>query len=286
MWSAITVSNPPFFYLPPGIFKKYLRYLYFVSKMVLFLPPLSPNQTALFHMTHLRILSVAFDTHVPPWELPHFRGAVAHKVGLEHEWYHNHDNEHGGFHQRYPLIQYKIDRVGDQMRPMLLCLQAGVEEAHHFFSQPDWGLRIGAQDHSMRIARLQVDQHTLRVTERPILYRIHHWKPFNPENYQHFRTLTGIAEQFAFLESLLSAHLLAFASGVDWQLPTRFDLKITDLLKRDWMEYKGIKVLGFTLDFEANLTLPSGIGLGKGVSTGFGVVRRVSTPLSKHLTHG
>ena len=41
------------------------------------------------------------------------------------------------------------------------------------------------------------------------------------------------------------------------------------------MEYKGIKVLGFTLDFEANLTLPSGIGLGKGVSTGLGVVRRV-----------
>lgn len=226
-------------------------------------------------MSLLRILTVSFDAHVPPWELPAFRGAVARKVGLAHEWYHNHDNEHGGYHQRYPLIQYKTDRSGDQMRPMLLCLQQGVEEAHHFFSQPDWNLRIGkAEEQALRIARLHMEQHHLRTTEQPLRYRLHHWKPFNPENYQQFRTLTGIAEQFAFLERLLATQILAFASGVGWQLTERFDLKITDLLKRDWMEYKGIKVLGFTLDFEANVTLPPGIGLGKGVSTGFGVVRR------------
>lgn len=223
----------------------------------------------------LRLLSVAFDAHVPPWELPHFRAAVAHKVGLEHEWFHNHDNETGGFHLRYPLIQYKVDRKGDQFRPLLLCLQHGVEEAHHFFSQPDWGVRIGQRDVELRIARLDVHQHTLRVTDAPLRYRIHHWKPFNPENYQHYRSLTGLAEQYAYLESLLGSHIMAFASGVGWQITERFSLKITALLKQDWMEYKGIKVLGFTLDFEANVALPSGIGLGKAVSMGYGVVRRV-----------
>jgi hypothetical protein len=40
------------------------------------------------------------------------------------------------------------------------------------------------------------------------------------------------------------------------------------------MEYKGIKVMGFSIDFEANLTLPSGIGLGKGVSMGYGRLQR------------
>lgn len=222
----------------------------------------------------LRLLSVTFDTQLDPWELPRFRGAVARKVGLEHEWFHNHDAESGGYHQRYPLIQYKLDTWHGHMRPMLLCLQHGVEEAHHFFSQPDWSLRIGANEHPLRIARLHVDQVTLDVPEQPHVYRIHKWKAFNPENYETWRGLTGIAEQFAFLERLLAAHIIAFAEGVGWQVPERFGLKITDLLKREWLEYKGVRVLAFTLDFEVKLNLPEHIGLGKGVSMGFGVVRR------------
>jgi Cas6b C-terminal domain/Cas6b N-terminal domain len=225
-------------------------------------------------MAELRMFSVSFDTQLLPWQLPQFRGAIAQKVGLEHEWFHNHDQENGGFHQRYPLIQYKIDGHNKKLRPMLVYLQAGVEEAHRYFSQPDWTLRIGSQHHDMRIARLNVQQHQLRVTDKPHTYRIHHWKPINPENYQHFRSLHGIAEQFAFLESLLRSHVLAFASGVGWQLDARFHIKITEQLKREWVEYKGIKVLAFTLDFEGNVALPDGVGLGKGASIGYGVLRR------------
>lgn len=222
----------------------------------------------------LRILTAAFDAHVQPWELPQFRGAVAQKVGLEHEWYHNHDNENGGFHQRYPLIQYKIDRLGDQMRPTLLCLEHGVEEAHHFFSQSDWGMRVGHRDFDMRISKLDLLQHTLRMTDTPSTYRIHHWKPFSPDNYEHYKKLRGIAEEFAFLEQLMVSHILAFCNGVGWSPPERFEVKIVNLLKRNWMDYKGIKMLGFSLDFETHISLPSGIGLGKAVSMGYGVVRR------------
>ncbi|MEO6760193.1 MAG: CRISPR-associated endonuclease Cas6 [Saprospiraceae bacterium] len=222
----------------------------------------------------LRVLSVTFDTQLDPWELPRFRGAVARKVGLEHEWYHNHNAETDGYHQRYPLIQYKLDTHKGQQRPMLLCLQQGVEEAHHFFSQPDWSLRIGANEHPLRIARLHVDQLALEVSTRPFTYRIHKWKAFNPENYERWQTLRGIAEQFAFLERLLSAHIIAFAEGVGWQIPERFELKIVDLLKREKISNKGIRSEVFTLDIELNLVLPDFIGLGKGVSVGFGVLRR------------
>ena len=225
-------------------------------------------------MHRLRILSVSFDTHIQPWELPRFRGAVAHKVGLEHEWYHNHNNETGGYHQRYPLIQYKLDTHNGQIRPMLLCLDQGIEEAHHFFSRPDWGLRIGEQEHEMRIAQLHVNQHTLNVWEHPMRYRLHKWKAFNPENYEHYNTLKGIAEQFSFLERLLATHVIAFASGVGWNAEPRFEVKITNLLKKEWIEHKGIKMLAFTLEFEANVSLPDFVGLGKGAGVGFGVVRR------------
>lgn len=225
-------------------------------------------------MRKLRILSVSFDAHIQPWELPRFRGAVARKVGLEHEWYHNHNNETGGYHQRYPLIQYKLDTHNGQIRPMLLCLDQGIEEAHHFFSQANWDLRIGEQEHEMRIAQLHVNQHTLHVWEHPMHYRIHKWKAFNTENYAHYNSLKGIAEQFAFLERLLATHIIAFASGVGWNAEPRFEVKITDMLKKEWIEHKGIKMLAFTMEFEANVSLPDFIGLGKGAALGFGVVRR------------
>ena len=224
--------------------------------------------------TSLRLLSVTFDTQIDPWELPRFRGAVARKVGLEHEWYHNHNAETDGYHQRYPLIQYKLDTHCGQQRPMLLCINQGVEEAHHFFSQPDWSLRIGANEHPLRIARLHVDQLALDVSPQPFIYRIHKWKAFNPENYEIWQGLRGIAEQFAFLERLLATHIIAFAEGVGWRVAERFELKITDLLKREQISNKGIRFEAFTLDFETNLALPEYVGLGKGVALGFGVVRR------------
>ena len=224
--------------------------------------------------TSLRLLSVTFDTQIDPWELPRFRGAVARKVGLEHEWYHNHNAETDGYHQRYPLIQYKLDTHRGQQRPMLLCINQGVEEAHHFFSQPDWSLRIGANEHPLRIARLHVDQLALDVSPQPFIYRIHKWKAFNPENYEIWQGLRGIAEQFAFLERLLATHIIAFAEGVGWRVAERFELKILDLLKREQIINKGIRFEAFTLDFETNLALPEYVGLGKGVALGFRVVRR------------
>lgn len=224
--------------------------------------------------TPLRILAVSFDLPLQPWELPQFRGAIARKVGWQHEWFHNHDNTHGGYHQRYPLLQYKIERSADGLRPQLLCLQTGIEEAHHLFSQPDWDMQLGQRAvKPLRVARLHVDQYWLHTTDQPRRYRIHQWKPFNSDNYHTYRQIKGLAAQYTFLEQLLVAHLLAFASGVGWQLTERFNCCITDVLRRDWIDYKGIKVLGFTLAFEANVALPMGIGLGKGVSMGYGVVK-------------
>lgn len=225
-------------------------------------------------MKKLRLLAVSFDTHINPWDLNKFRGAVSRKVGLEHEWFHNHDNEHGGYHHRYPLIQYKIDTHGRQMRPMLLCLDDCIEEAHHFFSQSDWSLRIGDRTHDMRIARLHVDQINLNVWETFLPYRLHKWRALNSDNFRQWQQLEGIVERTAFLENILAAHILSFARGVGWELDKRFEVKITKLAKEEWVSFKDIKMLAFTIEFKANVSLPDFIGLGQGSGEGFGVVRR------------
>ena len=226
-------------------------------------------------MKRLRILQVAFDTEIQPYQLAHFRGAIARKVGLEHEWFHNHDNENGGFHNRYPLIQYKLDTHNGQMHPMLLCLEEGIEEAHHLFSQPDWSVNIKGTQHDLRIAKLNVNQYTLNTWEQSFSYRIHKWQAFNQDSYHDWQGKDGIAEQYAFLEDKLATQIISFGKGVGWEPEQPVKVKITSPFKTEWLDYKQVKVQTFSLDFKANVSLPDFIGLGKGASRGLGVVRRI-----------
>ena len=225
-------------------------------------------------MKKLRILQVSFDSNLQPYQLPAFRGAIARKVGIEHEWFHNHDNETGGYHNRYPLIQYKLDTHQGQMRPMILCLEHGIEEAHHLFSQPDWTVNIKGEQHNLKIAHLHVNQYTLNTWQRPFHYRLHKWQAMNVENYQKYQTLRGIIEKTSFLENLLRNQITSFANGVDWDLSDDFSVKLLSLPREEWLQYKHRqRILVFTLDFECCLSLPEFIGLGKGASRGLGVVR-------------
>ncbi len=226
-------------------------------------------------MRQIRILEVAFDTEIQPFQLPQFRGAIARKVGLEHEWFHNHDNDSGGFHNRYPLIQYKLDTYKGQMRPMLLCLEEGIEEAHHLFSQPEWSVDLKGSHYDLKIARLHVNQYRLHQWDKTFSYRLHKWQALNPDNYEKYKLLRGIIQRISFLETLLGNQIKSFAKGVNWDLTDDFKLTILNPPKEEWLQYKTHqKILVFTLDFETNLSLPDFIGLGKGASRGLGVVRR------------
>ena len=234
-------------------------------------------------MKNLRILQVAFDTEIQPYELPYFRGAVARKVGIEHEWFHNHDNTNGGFHNRYPLIQYKLDTYKGQMRPMLLCLDEAIEEAHHFFSQPEWTLDIKGNRHDLTIAKLHVNQYRLHEWERPFRYRLHKWQAMNAENYKKYNLLRGLTDKITFIEKLLRNQILSFAKGVNWDLSDDFNLKILEIPKGEWLQYKHQqKTVVFTVDFECALSLPEFVGLGKGASRGLGVLRGINERQFNH----
>ena len=225
-------------------------------------------------MKPLHTLAVTFDIELSPWELTQFRGAVAAKVGLEHEWFHNHNNDTGGVHFRYPLIQYKIDTHDGKMRPMLLCINEGVEAANYLFRQDDWGMKIGNQTHDMPVYKIYQSEHCLQLVPQPLSYRIHKWKPFNTENFAHWQTIKGIAQQFAFLERLLATHIIAFADSVEWQIPEQFEIIITKMIKDEIISHKSVKSLVFSLEFDTKVSLPNYIGLGKAVALGFGVIRR------------
>lgn len=227
-------------------------------------------------MHPLRILSVSFDTPIEPWELRAFRGAVARKAGWEHDLFHNHNNDTGGFHYRLPLIQYKQDHG----KPMLVCLNEGIEELHHFFSQPDWTLDLNGRTAPVRIARLDVKQYKLNVWETPLRYHIRHWIGLNEDNYATYTRLDGMVERLYLLEKILQNQIvgLLYQLGHDPERPVQ--VKLIEKKDERWVTYKGIKMLAFSLEFSCNVSLPDWIGIGKGCSSGWGVIRNIRQPRS------
>ena len=77
------------------------------------------------------------------------------------------------------------------------------------------------------------------------------------------------------IQEFLNKFLLAFAEGIDWRVPNPIKPKITELQHLGRRKFKAQQIETFSLRFEVNLNLPSFIGLGKGSSLGFGVVRKV-----------
>ena len=164
-------------------------------------------------MKQVRILSVAFDTEIAAHETPAFRGAVIEKVGLEHELFHNHNNDPSAkvaYHYRYPVVQYK--RQG--RRPSIVFIDEGVGQAQHFFMQPDWSLEFAGRRYNASISDLKVRTYDLGVTGQPHYYTLRNWAGLNQENYERFSQLESLAEQIKMLENILPA--TSWASPTAW----------------------------------------------------------------------
>ena len=202
--------------------------------------------------TKLRLLSVKFDTRIEPWELVQFRGAVAAKAGLEHDVFHNHDNESGGFHYRLPLIQYKQDHG----HPMLVSINEGIEELHHFFSQPDWTLSMQGRPVEVHIASLDVKQYSLAVLDKPFRYHIRNWLALNEDNYATYTRLTGMVERLFLLEKVLQNQVVAFLRHIGFAPETPVEVKLLQQKDERWVSFKGVKMLAFSLEFSTNVIIP------------------------------
>ena len=223
-------------------------------------------------MKRVAIMKVEFDAAISPNEVPAFRGAVIEKVGIEQEVFHNHDNEGtgNGYHYRYPLIQYKA--LGG--RPVVLFIDTAVSEAYHLFRQPSWELNFTRRQTLAKLVSSETREYEVGVIGQHQAYTLKRWQALNQDNYRRFQQLHGIAEQAKYLEGILAGHILGFASGLGIRFEKRFGLAITAIEQQRFRSFEGVKNLAFDIRFDANVELPPYIGLGKGVSQGFGVLYR------------
>lgn len=217
-------------------------------------------------MKRIRLLKISFNALIKSYEIPAFRGAVAEKAGNKSVLFHNHDKN--GYNYRYPLIQYKSLR----QHPVLLCIDEGVDEIHHFFQSKEWDISISGRRLDMSIENMNLNTFTMQVWDKQWYYSIHNWIALNQKNVGVYNDKPTEKDKKEYLERILTGNILSLAKGINWTVDKQITTQIQKVRNVSTASLKGNKLLGFHLDFSSNVFLPNHIGLGKGVSHGYGII--------------
>jgi hypothetical protein len=219
----------------------------------------------------LSTLSLTFSLPLRPGEIPLWRGAVAEAAGWEQDLFHNHlppEDGEGGYHYRYPLIQYRASRG----RAALFAVGEGCPALRRWLLESPGELLIAGQRRPLLVEQMREQRWELGLAPAPRAYRLRGYLPFHDENYRRWRESPGLLAQVQLLEGILAGHLLGFCEAMGCRLPARFDLRILHLDPPRPLRIHGGSRVAFDLAFEASLLLPLGIGLGKGISHGYGLL--------------
>jgi len=207
-------------------------------------------------------------------QVPAFRKFVNVFVGQENELFHNHQSA-DKLYYRYPLVQYK-SQTGKAT--LLGLTEAGTAALNALMQHPVFRERciewIGEQ-----FAWTEESSDTLYLYPQPTRsYHLQNYLALNETNYQKWQENPSLAARATLLERCLTAHILKFASAIRWQLPPHsLQVQLLDYRCRPIRAFE-TTLLGFAVKFRTNLTLPDGIGLGKAVSHGFGIVQADPPP--------
>ena len=226
-------------------------------------------------MKEIRILRVVFDVQIEPYEIPALRAALAEKAGWEHSLFHNHASADKVIY-RYPLIQYKTYRK----QPILFCIEAGVDEAHHFFQNKSWQIRIGDKQLDLKVESLDLRKVKVGIWKTKFRYRMWNWVGLNPKNFEEYGKLEGIKNQIEFLEKKIIGNILSFAKGIGWRIEEQIKVDILDLSPMKTIKLKKTKLSAFDLTFQTNVSLPQYMGLGKSPSIGYGMIKTIRSTRS------
>lgn len=218
-------------------------------------------------MKQLRVLQVVFNTFIKNYEIPAFRGAIIKKAGRDNILFHNHLSDEK-FSYNYPLIQYKMI----SHKPSIICLDYGVDEIHKFFENRDWSIEISDRKINLSVDKINLNSFTMQVWDKKWLYTIREWIALNQVNYLKYEELESVVEKIQFLERILKGNILSFAKGIEWNVDKNIELSITEFREPRKIKMKKNTLLAFSLDFKCNVFIPNFIGLGKGVSSGYGIV--------------
>jgi hypothetical protein len=206
-----------------------------------------------------------------PNQIHKFRGFVGN-VFREHDIVHNHDRETGKNIYRYPLIQFKlIDHV-----PAIVSI---TEEAVTLFGEIFMKLtriEIDGLEIPIHEKDLKIEEVPFGFSDETFMYDLTSpWLGLNQKNYEIYQRAATEESRKDLLRRTLTGNILSMCKSLGHRLNPEETLKTDLRVKEMTVTLKGQKMLGFTGTFKTNFVIPDHLGLGKSVSRGFGMVKKV-----------
>lgn len=220
-------------------------------------------------MANVAVLTFLTNTELSDNEIPFWRGAVIRMAGGDSLLFHDHCGD--GLRYSYPLIQYKsIDG-----KASVVAVGSGTDEACKILRGLEGKVQIGRRSVSMLISDILHSFTDIRLDECLHRYEIRRWLPLNQQNFPVYNDLDSLSARCGMLERVLVGNILSFAKGLGIFLDGQVVAKIQDIQNEVQYKYKGVMMLGMDIVFSTNAVLPQYIGLGKGVSLGFGTITEI-----------
>jgi hypothetical protein len=177
----------------------------------------------------------------------------------------------------YPLIQCK--RLNG--KASIICIEEGTEHIGEFFSNLRNASHLNDKETSLELDTVNAYKVLVQTWKGAFTYSIRKWHPFNKMNYEKFRQMNDKETEIAFLEELLIDNILFFAKGTGVRFEQKPTCSIINMEAKEPIKHESVNFAAFDLLFKTNVSLPNYIGLGKGVSYGFGTVVRMNNNENK-----
>ncbi len=229
-------------------------------------------------MTKTRYLHIIFSEYIQSYDIHKFRAAVIEKSRRESSLFHNH-LEDKKYIYRYPLIQYKVT----DKKASLICLNEATEDIHYLLKQSNFDFRIGDKTLKYEIEDVRLKYERIQTFTEDFKYNVLNWIALNQENYREYQKLESLIDRMQYLQELLEKHIRIFMDAMNAEEPIPLKVKLQEIKHEKHIEYKDIFHLTFTLNFTSNLHIPNYVGLGKGVSVGLGIVKKLNNEPLKYF---
>jgi hypothetical protein len=100
--------------------------------------------------------------------------------------------------------------------------------------------------------------------------------PLSKENYTAYQKIDEMILRIRFIENMVRANICLFTKSIGLNTEREITCMITELEEKATEKYKNHIFASFDIKFRTNVSLPNYIGLGIGVSHGFGTVAKAT----------
>ncbi|MGB9928063.1 MAG: CRISPR-associated endonuclease Cas6 [Methanosarcina sp.] len=215
----------------------------------------------------LKILEMTFrSTEEFQRSLPSMRGFFASRFNDLIEL-HNHNTDQ--FVYSYPLVQYKF--IGKT--PLLMGINEGTEILKEIFDKFD-SVNLNGKEYEIVERTITIRKEEFGLSNKIYFYEfLTPWFALSQKNHDKFKFARNNEGKAELLRNILKGNLLSMSKSLGYTVPGQIKCDV-DLLPTK-SKYKDTEIVSFDGGFAANFVIPDYLGIGKSVSKGFGMVRKI-----------